>query len=663
MRPLKLTIQNFGPFTTQQKLSLHGLGLVAVVGENLIDQGADNNGSGKSSILDALMWGLTGETSTRKESTSSDAGLRADEVVNDRVGKDCVVTVEFEADDGAYYRVTRWRKAKIGEKRGNGVLLERRGDGVWVAQENLDAANVQAAINAALGFDREMLAQTVVRGQEDAFSFAQATPKERFAVFTRIEGLEELDAWEARFRERQRGASVEIATLQADLAARESGLAVLRDEAARAQTSAQQWEADRQARLTTMRQNSAALQATVIDLEARTKDAPQHEARIREIDAQLAPLVLPAEPPAVAQWEAFCREIQQRLGAARGDAARAAHKLAQLAALKPGACDTCGQPVSPEHLAQHRGAYEAEKAAADAQLAGLQQQDSEAAQVIQQARAQIEQARQALAAQRAQLERERGLSLSRLAAMQAEQQAHARNVEVLRRLFAEIQQAETQTNPIDGQRLLHKLAEVEALVGVGKDALARKQTEAGLLEWWVRNIPVLKAWVFDAVVAEITKEANRWLSILTGGLCWVEVAATATTKAGEVRDRISLKCFRWNKDGSVTEREFRQWSGGEKRRIVLALEWALATRLSQRAKSRCGFLALDEVDRHLDAAGRAGLLAALDALRAEKETVIVVSHDANLRAKPDVLWTVRKTAEGSTIEVARGENDQARSVG
>jgi DNA repair exonuclease SbcCD ATPase subunit len=661
VRLLTLSIENFGPFVGKHELELAQLGLVSVVGVNAVDVGFNGNGVGKSSILDALMWGLFGETSARKESAASDAGLKADEVINESVGKDCIVTVTFNGDNEETHRVQRWRKAKIDGKRGNGVSLHRYAGGDadnWFVEADLDAANVQRSIDEKLGFDRDLFSQTVIRGQEDGFTFAQATPKERFGIFTRIEGLEELDAWEAKFRERGRVLANEVTQVAADLHAREGALAVLQEEHARMSRAAEQWEADRAQRLQVMQQTITQQKAAIAALEERLYALPRCDARIIEIDAMLAPLVAPVEPPELAQWEGFRRELQQQIGGVRGNQARVANKLMQAASLQPGSCEACGQSVDAEHVARHRGGFEAEKAQIDAQLVEVQTKEAEAARVIQTTRQALDLQRQAIAAQRSQLERERAHEVSMASTLRAEERTRAHVIDALDRLIRDANDLHGKENPVRSAGPSTKLVELEASIAGLRDASAKKHTEAGLVDWWVRNIPTLKAWIFDSVVAEVTKEANRWLSILTGGLCWVEVTATATTKAGEVRDRISLKCFRWNPDGTIAEREFRQWSGGEKRRISLALDWALAARLAQRAKSRCSFLALDEVDRHLDAAGRAGLLAAFEALRSEKETILLVSHDENFRAKPDVFWQVTKTAAGSHIEVSRAKEDR-----
>jgi len=660
MRLLHLTATNFGPFADPGvDLDLSAQGLVAVVGVNACDPGFDANGVGKSSILDALMWGLFGETSARKETASNDSGLKGDEVVNERVGKDCLVVVDFARDNGQVVRVRRWRRAKPDpdSKRGSAVdIAERDAGGGFVPVANLDKTNVQVEIDRRLGFDRALFGQTVVRGQEDTFNFAQATPTQRFDILTQIEGLGELDVWDEKFRARARLLAHELAVHQGDVRGKEQSITVYREQAARDADAAARWEGDRQNRLGVLnRQRNEALGALAAT-DGRLAQKADHEVRLAGVDAALAALQPPAEPADLAAWENHHRELQGQLGAARGESQRLSTLILKIQNVQAGECSTCGQPVTAEHIAGHQAQLEADRYAAQERLGVATKAADEAATVIRTARQHLEQARAVVQTQRATLSHERGQILSALGAARAEESNRARIVDQLTRLDADIAGTAAAANPVQAVTADREamLAKLEAELAAAKDAETRKASEAGLCEWWTRNIPSLKAWIFDSVVGEITREANRWLSVLTGGLCWVEVAATSTTKAGDVRDKIALRCMRWNPDGTTTEREFRQWSGGEKRRIALAIDWALAARLGQRAKGVCTFLALDEVDRHLDAAGRSGLLSALDILRREKETVVIVTHDPDMRAKPDVTWRVTKQATGSVVEVIGG---------
>ena len=73
MKILDVNITNFLAITSAH-IKLSDRGLVLIQGENLQDSSAQSNGSGKSSIADALCWALYGVTAR---------GVTGNDVIND----------------------------------------------------------------------------------------------------------------------------------------------------------------------------------------------------------------------------------------------------------------------------------------------------------------------------------------------------------------------------------------------------------------------------------------------------------------------------------------------------------------------------------------------------------------------------------------------------
>ena len=84
-----------------QAVNLDRGGLVLVLGNNL-DLGGDGsrNGTGKTTIVNALSYALYGEALTK---------IRKDNLVNKTNGKSMLVTITFEKE-GKKYKVERGRK-------------------------------------------------------------------------------------------------------------------------------------------------------------------------------------------------------------------------------------------------------------------------------------------------------------------------------------------------------------------------------------------------------------------------------------------------------------------------------------------------------------------------------------------------------------------------
>jgi DNA repair exonuclease SbcCD ATPase subunit len=114
-------------------------------------------------------------------------GMAADDVVNDKVGRNCSVTLEFANG----YIITRYRKHKIHKNR---VVISLRGE-PQPRLERPDARTTQAAINELLGTDFETYVRTVVLSHDSAASFLNSTLAQRRDLIEASLGLSMLDQW------------------------------------------------------------------------------------------------------------------------------------------------------------------------------------------------------------------------------------------------------------------------------------------------------------------------------------------------------------------------------------------------------------------------------------------------------------------------------------
>ncbi|QYS92899.1 hypothetical protein H0G86_000290 [Trichoderma simmonsii] len=169
--PRKLTITNFlgvqGTITIDFRKDLPR-GLAFLVGDN---------GSGKSTLVEAMVWCQFGRCIR--------SGLLVDDVINDNAGKNCSVILEFANG----YTIARYRKSKV---YGNRVIVSLRGE-PQTQLELPDARTTQEAINELLGTDYETYVRTVVLSHESAASFLSSTPAQRRNLIEASLGLSMLD--------------------------------------------------------------------------------------------------------------------------------------------------------------------------------------------------------------------------------------------------------------------------------------------------------------------------------------------------------------------------------------------------------------------------------------------------------------------------------------
>lgn len=169
--PRTLTITNFlgvqGTITVDFRKDLPP-GLTFLVGDN---------GSGKSTLVEAMVWCQFGQCIR--------SGLLVDDVVNDNARKDCSVILEFANG----YTIARHRKHKI---YGNRVVVSLRGES-QPQFELPDARTTQQAINELLGTDYETYARTVVLSHESAAKLLNSARKDRRELIEESLGLSILD--------------------------------------------------------------------------------------------------------------------------------------------------------------------------------------------------------------------------------------------------------------------------------------------------------------------------------------------------------------------------------------------------------------------------------------------------------------------------------------
>ena len=102
-----LTVKNFMSVgNTTQAVDFNKQQLTLVLGENL-DQGGDDsgsrNGTGKTTIINALSYALYGQALTN---------IRRDNLINKTNGKQMIVSVDFEIE-GNEYRIERGRRPNV----------------------------------------------------------------------------------------------------------------------------------------------------------------------------------------------------------------------------------------------------------------------------------------------------------------------------------------------------------------------------------------------------------------------------------------------------------------------------------------------------------------------------------------------------------------------
>ncbi|MEZ4410856.1 MAG: AAA family ATPase [Polyangiales bacterium] len=230
MKPLEVTLENFGPYTK------HTVDLTPFVGEGLFLIHGDT-GAGKSTILDAVAWALYARGLAQR---SAEDLLRARGAAPDEPTR---VTLTFAIGDRVF-RVTRAMDYERAAKRGGGVTRQRAeatleclsGDEGF--QTVTTPARVNREVEALLQLPYEQFSRVIVLPQGEFRELLLARAEDRERLLERIFGTERYAQVEERLRRMASEAAQRHETLRAARDAVLSGAGVESEEALRAELDA-----------------------------------------------------------------------------------------------------------------------------------------------------------------------------------------------------------------------------------------------------------------------------------------------------------------------------------------------------------------------------------------------------------------------------------------
>ncbi|MDO4485273.1 MAG: SMC family ATPase [Bacillota bacterium] len=177
MRPLKLIISAFGPYSGRTEIDMDKLGtggLYLITGDT---------GAGKTMIFDAITFALYGEPSGR----SRDAGMLRSRYAKDDVPTEVELTFEY---GGKVYYIKRNPEYERPSKRGEGFTKQRAEaellmpDGSVITKQR----DVDAAVRDIMGIDRNQFSQIAMIAQGDFLRLLLADTRQRQDIFREIFG-------------------------------------------------------------------------------------------------------------------------------------------------------------------------------------------------------------------------------------------------------------------------------------------------------------------------------------------------------------------------------------------------------------------------------------------------------------------------------------------
>lgn len=686
----KIEGAGFQSFRDRFEFDFSNRGLLAIQGDNRLSSSSDSNGSGKSSLIEALLWGLF-------EQTLRD--IPVDSVINNDLGKDCWVKVTTYLDNGDVLEVNRGRKHKTLK---NGVILTLNGGDITkgtVAESNRE-------IEAILGCDFKTFSSSVYFNGTSAIKpFPLIGDKAIKQVIESALGVEIFDRMADGLASRRSAAKVKAMDAEMAFKLADGRLATIVEGIEQSTEAVKAWDAAQRHKIDDIKDQLDRLPPAV-DVESMKASAEialkEHAAAKDELDRLTAVertiggsaspgALLAAVSATSAQLqiaEALLADLQQdgKVNAMAGSDPTMQGSIATIRSIdaelktltaSTDSCPTCGQDISdPTVLRRHQETLEARKADS---LAAARRRATELHGLLAQ---QIEQARTAIVALTAQRDQNQAAYEAAdghqkdLAQAQYDRAAAAIRVGELQATLTDLTtrlhhaQIQAQTRLQVEQRLLDAVAEVNPHLGIlatqnanfgssksMMEEAAKTQAEAATKLRQIETLATLfgpkglRINVIEAATPIINERANHYASTIADGEIKISLETFSTNAKGERMERFTVGAELINKavKGGKTYREF---STGERRKVDVAVALAFSDLIGARTSKPINVWAADELTQGLDSSAVARVVDVLREIAARRGTAMIISHEPITDLIPNAVVVI-KDANGSRIEKLR----------
>lgn len=621
MKVHQLILNNLGSYYGTHRVPMSDLGLIFVRGKNLDEPKSPSNGSGKSTLFDVLDWCLFGEV-PRGDSVKS--------IINEEAKKDGWAIAYLE-DQGSWYCIFRYRQLNKESGVKFWTMHPHSVDGSessWENETALDEKVTQAKIEVALGLDRQIFKAAVYRAQNDDFSFAEATDSERKELLTTlIPELAEVDSVKD-------SAKALLHKTQTDRAQMQGGMQQAQNELLGLQsqdwTAAEvQWRTENEKKQLEAKQQYDLAMKQLGDAQNLLLHLPVVQQQLQQLQQPAPSTAWQAEhdrrKEASLETHVRLHSLQTKYKELQGDLLKFSK-----GEISEGECKRCHMVVTGDHI--QKETLEIQK-----ELSSLLLQGKTARAELDQHEAGIKEAKEYLVQEQAANQ----AAVAEFGQRKGQLQGQIQQLTQLQNSLPVLQQnvngwayqitaLQNEVWPGTQQQAgaFQRIAQLVDWIQVQTNDVALLEKREKHLLFWLDALTAkgLKNLIMDSRIEEMTEAANTWLQALTGGTTWVRFETQTMKGDGKLAEKMNIRIFRHNPDGSITERNFKSWSGGEKTRVARGVDQGLAKLIAARSTKAWELLILDEAfSRGLDGGGREAVFEQIQKMQ-NVGTVFVVDH-------------------------------------
>jgi len=603
MKLNKIFIKNFLSFQ-KAEIELNSLGLVLISGNNLDASSAESNGSGKSTIAEALVWVLFGQTFR---------GLTGDEVLNNKIKRDCEVTVDFE-NDGVKGQIRRFRKLK---KYGDGLSLRLDGEDVTKSS----VKETQALINSLLGVDFSTFSNLVSFPQGAARYFASLTDKEQKGILEKALGLEKLTEYLMRTKEILNGRRSKLDETIYKLSQIEGQIDATQSRLRDLEFKQSNFEELKSSRIESTKINIATIDSQL--LKSKSDNILKLKSKVDTLKRSLANVDKSKLEERVDSTKEKLARYSEKIYQFSSQRDKVQKKLKNLKSLVgKEKCPYCGQLLTEENLDKHKRELSAELVELESEIKKEHTAETKMEGVLEELEKKVDKVEL--------LESDLSLTEKELSNEEWKERNERTELETKKKMLEkELVKIRAELSPYlelinkEKEALINFKTELEKL----KSFKQKVESDVKYLEFWEVGFSNkgLKSYILDNVINVLNERANFYSSKLTNGEIQINFHTQSRLKGGGVREKFGVDVEVPNGTNL-----YKGTSGGERRRADLAILLALRYLVTKRSEKQFNFLIADEILDALDAPGVEKAVEVLKDEVGEDGTIFLISHRPEL---------------------------------
>lgn len=606
-------IENFMSFRSAD-LSLNDKGFVTVVGRN--DNVCDNsvsNGSGKSSLWEALLWCLTGDTVRGTK-----------DVVNNKSDEGALVELDFVLNN-KQYRVIRSKEHSIYKTNLKIFVNEEDVSGKGIRDSEKILSNLLSDV------DTQLLSSVVILGQGLPQKFTNNTPSGRKEVLEKLTHSDfMIDDLKKRVAQRQGILSESVSDTSMKLNGERSKKEILARQQAEAESFLSKSIDDVKekvdgyhAELTKLEEDRRSIETTKSELSAQISEIQEKRLSIKERGTQK---ILNLKQ----RQTELCEPIKTSVAELTAQRKQLEKTIKEKKSIKD-VCPTCGQRIS--------GVVKPDTADDEKSLQSCDE-------LLSAYNAQIKKINETFMSEEAELRKTHNdeysvctLEINKL------QDDLRRQSDTFNQIDNEILSINSKLNAVEAQyneyQTLYKYNE-EKLKQI-TEQLTKSENEASALERDLEELSV-RLGIIRSFSTALSRDFRGVL--LTGLIDYLNNKLKEFSNIVFNSDSVLFALDGNNISIKCNDKEYESLSSGERQKIDVMVQFALRDMLCNYLGFSCNMLVLDEVFDGLDGRGCEKIIDLMSECLSDVSSVFVVTHRQDLAIPSDGTIVVNKDRNG-----------------